>query len=150
MAVAIGAAIALTTGSSQAQNSAPQSCASQTAFHALDFWVGTWRVTSGGVYAGTDVVTSELGGDAPSSSDGPTPTEPRHESLSLRFVYRTMDANVGHRPGNARGRAQIQDARRAISKRRHTIQGILPALPGKKPILDRTTLTPMQDGRSDS
>lgn len=146
MAVAIGAAIALTTGSSQAQNSAPQSCASQTAFHALDFWVGTWRVTSGGVYAGTDVVTSELGGCAVierwADADG-------SHGISL-FLYdsfigrwtQTWVTDQATREGGLKYKTLVAQYPNGGTR----FQGILPALPGKKPILDRTTLTPMQDG----
>jgi hypothetical protein len=129
-----------------AQPAHANGCASDPAFHALDFWIGTWRVTSGRQFAGTDVVTSELAGCAVvekwSDADGS-----RGQSL---FVYDTFS-----------GRWQqtwVTDAATHVGGLKYKtlvarypgggvrFQGVLPAPSGKPPILDRTTLTPVADG----
>ncbi len=41
----------------------PKPC-SDAAYRQFDFWIGTWRVTAGGKYAGTNRIESILGGCA--------------------------------------------------------------------------------------
>ena len=47
----------------QAPAQAPARCASP-AYHAFDFWIGEWNVTSGDKAAGTNTIRSMLGGCA--------------------------------------------------------------------------------------
>lgn len=121
-------------------------CAADPAFHALDFWVGTWRVRSNGRYAGSDVVTSELAGCAVvekwSDADG-------SHGQGL-FVYDTFSgrwqqmwvSDAATHVGGLKFKTLV--ARYPDGGVR--FQGVLPAPPGKPPILDRTTLTPVADG----
>jgi hypothetical protein len=121
-------------------------CAGDPAFHILDFWLGTWRVTADGRYAGTDVVTSELGGCAVvekwADADG-------SRGLSL-FVYdsfsgrwqQTWVTGLATRAGGLKYKTLVA----RYSNGGVRFQGILPAPPGKPPILDRTTLTPLING----
>jgi hypothetical protein len=148
MAATFATAIALTTTNSrsQSQNNVPQSCASQGAFHLLDFWLGTWRVTSGGKYAGTDVVTSELGGCAViehwSDADGSHGMGLfLYDSFAGRWTQTWVTDQAMH-VGGLKFKTLV--ARYPNGGTR--FQGMLPEPAGKKPILDRTTLTPMQDG----
>ena len=64
----IAAIAALTVSAASSPAPAPQPsptpCSSVNGFHALDFWIGTWRVTSGGQYGGADTVESILYGCA--------------------------------------------------------------------------------------
>jgi hypothetical protein len=119
---------------------------SNATFRALDFWLGTWTVTVGSQYAGTDVVTRELEGCA--VTEKWTDADGSH-GQSLFFydgfagrwqqIWVTDDSTrvgglkyktlVGQYPGGG-----------------VRFQGILPSPPGRTPILDRTTLTPLHDG----
>jgi hypothetical protein len=148
MAATFATAMALATGNSrpQSQDSVPQSCASQTAFHLLDFWVGIWRVTSGGVYAGTDVVTAELSGCAVierwSDADGSHGISLfLYDSFAGRWTQTWVTDRATH-VGGLKFKTLVAQYPNGGTR----FQGMLPEPRGKKPILDRTTLTPMQDG----
>jgi hypothetical protein len=118
-------------------------CAAMAAFHTLDFWVGRWRVTVKGIYAGTDVVTRELSSCAVmerwNDADG-------GKGFSL-FAY---DAFSGQWR-----QTWVTDRATSIGGIKYKtlvyvypgggtrFQGILPAPPSQAPILDRTTLLPV-------
>jgi hypothetical protein len=144
LATLLGAASAFVPVASQPASQA--GCGGDPAFHALDFWLGTWRVTAGGAYAGTDTVTAELGGCAVverwSDADGGS-------GMSL-FAYdafsgawtQTWVTDRATRVGGLKFKTLV--ARYADGGTR--FQGTLPAPPGHRPILDRTTLAPQPDG----
>ena len=118
-------------------------CTAVAAFHALDFWIGRWRVTVHGAYAGTDVVTRELNSCAVmehwSDADG-------GKGFSL-FAYDSF-SGTWHQ-------TWVTDRATSIGGIKYKtlvytypgggtrFQGILPAPPSHAPILDRTTLLPV-------
>lgn len=126
--------------------SPPASCSADPGFHALDFWLGTWQVTANGAYAGSDDVTAELAGCAVmerwTDSDG-------SHGLSL-FVYDAFEGRwtqtwVTDRATGIGGlKFKTLVARYPGGGTR--FQGTLPAPAGHRPVLDRTTLTPLKDG----
>jgi hypothetical protein len=115
-------------------------------FHVLDFWIGNWRVTTNGTYAGSDAVTSELEGCAVierwSDADG-------SHGIGL-FVYdlfagswkQTWVTDRATGIGGLKYKSLV--ARYPNGGTR--FEGVLPAPPGHRPVLDRTTLTPLHDG----
>jgi hypothetical protein len=140
--------VALAVGVTQpvrAQSKAT-ACTADPAFHILDFWLGSWRVTSDGKYAGSDEVTSELGGCAImerwSDADG-------SHGMSL-FVYdsfvgtwsQTWVTDLATHVGGLKFKTLVAQYPNGGTR----FQGTLPVPPGKRPILDRTTLTPQPDG----
>ncbi len=145
----LGALFAVFPSEAGAQSTpgpASAGCPSDPAFHALDFWLGTWRVTAGGRYAGTDVVASELGGCAVvekwTGADASL-------GMSL-FVYdafsgswhQTWVTELATHVGGLKYKTLVA----LYSNGGVRFQGILPAPPGEPPILDRTTLTPLANG----
>jgi hypothetical protein len=121
-------------------------CAAIAAFHALDFWIGTWRVTVNGTYAGKDVVTRELSSCAVmerwTDADG-------SKGFSLfsydRFADRWQQTWVTDR-ATAIGGIKFKTLVYRYPDGGTRFEGILPAPAGHPPILDRTTLRPMRDG----
>ncbi len=145
----MGALFAVFPSGARAQSTPTASaagCPSDPAFHALDFWLGTWRVTDDGRYAGTDVVASELDGCAVvekwTDADG-------SRGMSL-FVYdcfsgswhQTWVTELATHVGGLKYKTLVA----RYSNGGVRFAGILPAPPGKPPILDRTTLTPLANG----
>jgi hypothetical protein len=124
----------------------PQPCTADPAFHALDFWVGTWDVYVGRERDGRDVVTRELDDCAVTErwegSDG-------SRGMSL-FVYdpyagRWQQTWVTDRATQLGGlKFKTLVARYPSGGVRFA--GVLPSSPSARPILDRTTLTPLAGG----
>jgi hypothetical protein len=116
---------------------------------ALDFWTGDWRVTDAkdGSFQGEDRVERVLGGCA--VIENWTGADVNDQGKSLFFydahaqrwnqVWVTLDTS---RPGGLKHKSLV-----AITPEGGTrFQGNLD-LPDGRTILDRTTLTPMKDGR---
>ncbi len=64
-ATAIAAVLLLAAGVAAAADEpapAPESCSELAVYHLLDFWLGTWDVSVGGMHVGTDTV-SRVAGD---------------------------------------------------------------------------------------
>ena len=146
----LAALVALSTGAMPSPAPAPQPspmpCSSVTGFHALDFWVGTWRVTSGGRFAGSDIVTSILDGCA--VVENWTDADGSH-GMSL-FYFNAFDQTwtqvwVTDRAA-ARGGLKEKYLIADFPDGGVRFQGRLPGAPGSSIILDRTTLTPAQNG----
>jgi len=142
-------AVAIAAGSSSAATTAPKappSCNADPGFHALDFWLGTWRVSAGGRFDGTDVVTKILGGCAVTEDWTDTTG---HKGKSL-FYYDSF-AKVWEQvwvtdQATSRGGLKIKRLIATYADRGTRFQGILPGPPGSKTVLDRTTLRPQTDG----
>jgi hypothetical protein len=146
--ILIASIVALSLASSPppAPQPTPTPCSSVVGFHALDFWDGTWRVTSAGQYAGSDVVTAILHGCA--VLENWTDADGSH-GMSL-FHYNAFDQTwaqlwVTDR-ATARGGLKEKFLIARFPDGGVRFQGRLPGLPGSSIILDRTTLTPLQDG----
>lgn len=116
---------------------------------ALDFWVGDWRVTDAkdGSFQGEDRVERVLGGCAVTENWTGADANDQGKSLFTydaqahrwEQVWVTLDTS---RPGGLKHKSLI-----AITPEGGTrFQGNL-ALPDGRTVLDRTTLTPMKDGR---
>ena len=81
--VALGAAALLGASRMSAQPQPIAKCASDSAFHALDFWIGDWTVVdSTGAHLGTNRIEKILEGCAVTE----TWREPESEGRSL-FYY---------------------------------------------------------------
>jgi hypothetical protein len=123
----------------------PPPCNAESGFHALDFWIGTWRVTVGGRYDGTDVVTKILDGCAV-TEDWRDVGGGRGKSL---FYYDPFakDWTQVWVTDQATGRGGLKVKRLiAVYPDRGTrFQGVLPGPPGSRIVLDRTTLRPLPD-----
>ena len=138
----IGAALALTYAIAAP---ASRGC-SDPAFHVLDFWIGTWDVYVGNQRAGRDVVSTELNGCALierwTDADG-------SRGMSF-FAYdpfsgRFRQTWVTEDPSSLGGlKYKTMIARLADGGVR--FEGVLPSSPSQRPVLDRTTLTPMTGG----
>jgi hypothetical protein len=138
-------ALLLLPAGARPQGTAP-TCDSEAAFHALDFWIGTWRVTVDGTYAGDDTVTSELSRCAVmerwSDADG-------SHGVSL-FVYDSFGGNwkqtwVTDR-ATAIGGLKYKTLVARYPNGGTRFEGTLPVPAGHRPVLDRTTLTPLANG----
>ena len=124
----------------------PISCSAVNGFHTLDFWIGKWRVTSGGQYAGTDTVAAILEGCA--VVENWTDADGSH-GMSL-FYYNAFEESwsqvwVTDR-ATARGGLKEKFLIAKFPDGGVRFQGRLSGAPGSAIILDRTTLTPAQDG----
>ena len=124
----------------------PASCASQSGFHVLDFWLGTWRVTAAGKYDGTDTIQKILSGCAVTedwrAADGSAGKSLFYfDPFSKEWtqVWVTDQATV-------RGGLKIKHLIATYKDGGTRFQGTLPGPPGSKIVLDRTTLTPLRDG----
>ena len=126
-----------------------QVCRDGSNAKALDFWVGDWRVTDAkdASFQGEDRVERVLGGCA--VIENWTGADANDQGKSLFFydagthrwdqVWVTLDTS---RPGGLKQKSLV-----AVTPEGGTrFQGNL-ALPDGRTILDRTTLTPMKDGR---
>jgi hypothetical protein len=123
----------------------PHSCQSNSDYHKLDFWVGTWDVydNHNGTLNGTDVVEKIVGGcaivenwkEADGSGEGKSlfyyqPTRKRWKQVWV------TDA------GPIKEKQLIQETKNGGTR----FQGNIPHRDGKSH-LDRTTLTPLPSGR---
>jgi hypothetical protein len=145
MAILIAANVAALSAAPSPQPS-PAPCSSVTGFHDLDFWIGSWRVTSGGRFAGTDVVTSIL--DHCAVTENWTDADGSH-GMSLfyfnAFEQRWTQVWVTDR-ATARGGLKEKYLIARVPGGGVRFQGVLPGAPGSAIVLDRTTLTPVDDG----
>ena len=128
-----------------AQNAPAPSCASQPLFAALDFWVGDWTVWVGSQQAGTNRITKILGGcavteewQATGGGEGRSlfyvPPAARH----WQQVWVTGNALA---PGGTKEKTQLDASLPGGAVR---FQGTIRN--GDREWLDRTTLTPQDDG----
>jgi hypothetical protein len=140
-------AIVLAAAIATASPSPPPACAATPAFHALDFWIGRWRVTSGGAFAGSDVVRAVQGGCA--VEEDWTDADGSHgQSLfyynwfadTWRQVWVTDRATY-------RGGLKEKQLVARYPDGGVRFQGLLPGAPGSRLVLDRTTLTPLGPDR---
>jgi hypothetical protein len=126
--------------------SPPPACDADTGFHTLDFWLGTWRVTAGGKYDGTDVVTKILDGCAV-TEDWTDSTGHKGKSLFYYDSFAKVWTQVWVTDqATARGGLKIKRLIATYADRGTRFQGLLPGPPGAKTVLDRTTLQPEADG----
>ncbi|HET9343999.1 MAG TPA: hypothetical protein VFO25_13910 [Candidatus Eremiobacteraceae bacterium] len=145
--IAVFALAAAQASPAPAQPSAPASatCDKDPGFHTLDFWLGTWRVTVDGRYDGTDVVTKILDGCAV-TEDWRDAGGGKGKSLfyydpfekTWSQVWVTDEATV-------RGGLKMKRLIAIYPDKGTRFQGILPGPPGSKIVLDRTTLTPIDN-----
>jgi hypothetical protein len=120
-------------------------CNDDAGFRALDFWVGTWRVTVDGQYDGTDVVTKILSGCAV-TEDWRDAGGGRGKSLFYYDPFAKEWTQVWVTDqATARGGLKIKKLIALYADRGTRFQGVLPGLPGSKIVLDRTTLRPLSD-----
>jgi hypothetical protein len=141
----VAGTVAATSSPTPAPQPAPSSCSTVDGFHTLDFWVGTWRVTSGGRYAGTDAVERILDDCAVvetwADADG-------SHGMSLfyydAFAQTWTQVWVTDR-ATARGGLKEKFLVARFPDGGVRFQGRLPGAPGSATILDRTTLTPAPD-----
>jgi hypothetical protein len=121
-------------------------CEDDRGFHELDFWLGSWRVVSGGRTVGTNRIEKDLAGCAVVESwkdadggEGKSLFFHPPMSSTWKQVWITDSATA---PGGAKEKQLV--SRGADGSLR--FQGELP-LPGGAVLLDRTTLTPLPGGR---
>ena len=141
----IGAVLALLLVSLPAPAAAtpPAGCGADQGFPALDFWVGTWRVTEKGEFAGTDVVSKILGGCAV-TEEWSDAGGGKGESF---FYYDPFFAQwtqvwVTDR-ATQRGGLKIKRLVARFADKGTRFEGVLPGPPGSTIVLDRTTLRPI-------
>lgn len=122
------------------------SCDQDSTYHLLDFWVGTWVVTSNGKRQGTDRVTKIVGQCAVEEEWADTDG---HMGRSLFYVapapHRWRQVRVTDAApmvGGTKEKAMVAHVTGQSSR----FQGELPLGDGRV-ILDRTTLTKQADGR---
>ena len=124
----------------------PVPCSTVAGFHDLDFWIGSWRVTTDGQYAGTDVVAPIL--DHCAVTENWNDADGSH-GLSL-FYFNAFEQSWTQvwvtDLATARGGLKEKYLIARIPGGGVRFQGILPGAPGSAIIVDRTTLTPVDDG----
>ena len=137
---------AAATPASPAPPPSPAPCSSVKGFHDLDFWSGSWRVTSGGQFAGTDVVTPIL--DHCAMTENWTDADGSH-GMSL-FYFNAFAQSWTQvwvtDLATARGGLKEKFLIARFPNGGVRFQGTLPGPPGSTIVLDRTTLTPVADG----
>lgn len=124
----------------------PKPCAADSAWRELEFWVGEWDVFAGGRRAGTNRIEPILGGCA--LVEHWTDASGR-EGKSL-FYYQPVTAEwkqvwVTEQAGAVGGLKEKTLVER-LPGGALRFQGEIP-LPNGRSYLDRTTLTPLPDGR---
>ena len=120
-----------------------RNCNADPGFHALDFWIGTWRVTENGEFAGTDVVSKILGGCAV-TEEWRDAEGGKGESF---FYYDPFFAQwtqvwVTDR-ATERGGFKVKRLVARYADKGTRFEGALPGPPGSTIVLDRTTLHPI-------
>ena len=131
----------------KAADAAPDktSCAATAEFHLLDFWVGRWNVYAGKTVDGTDVVQKILGGCALTETWSGTAGD---KGMSLfyfnAFTHRWTQVWVTDSATQLGG---LKEKYFVGSPGGNAVRfaGTLPGLSRGRPVLDRTTLTPMPD-----
>jgi hypothetical protein len=128
------------------QRPAVPACADDPAFHQLDFWLGSWLVTSGGQQVGTNRIESVLSGcaiteswRAADGSEGRSLFYYLPSAKQWRQVWVTAAATV---PGGVKEKRLVATLPDGALR----FQGEI-GLPDGRSFLDRTTLTPLTDGR---
>jgi hypothetical protein len=123
----------------------PGSCAADSVFHALDFWVGNWNVFVGDSLVGTNRVEKILTGCAiredwrtPGGGDGQSLFYVDQRTRQWKQVWVTTRALD---PGGLKEKALIGRPGGGGTR----FQGQLLLADGRI-ILDRTTLTPLSSG----
>jgi hypothetical protein len=134
------------TYSSQAGAQQPAGCADLPGFRALDFWVGEWDVTSGGSRVGANRIEKILGGCAimehwsgAAGGDGKSLFYFNHVTGDWKQVWVTSVATV---PGGLKEKTLLPPRGDGALQ----FQGVVQLADGRR-FLDRTTLTPLPDGR---
>lgn len=139
---AIGVAAVLFSAQASPAIATTTSCSEDPGFQELDFWVGTWRVTVGGRYDGTDVVTKILRGCAV-TEDWRDAGGGRGKSL---FYYDSFEKTWTQvwvtDQATERGGLKVKHLIARYPNGGTRFQGELPGPPGSRTVLDRTTLTP--------
>lgn len=117
--------------------------------HVLDFWIGDWKVTDAhdGSFQGHDLVDKILGGCAIVENWKGVDAGDEGKSLFVfdaahnawEQVWVTLDTS---RPGGLKHKRLIAATPDGSTR----FQGEI-ALPDGRIVLDRTTLTPLKDGR---
>jgi hypothetical protein len=144
------AAIALAAVTADSADKTPSSsddCNSWPRMHALDFWLGTWTVSSRGQVVGTNRVEAILKGCAVMEHwrdvEG-------GEGQSVFYYDRATDrwkqvwlTDHAFRRGGTREKAELRER---TSSDRIMFQGNYPDPKSGLTITDRTTLTPQADG----
>ena len=140
-------ALVLAAAIASATPSPPPACGALPAFHALDFWIGRWRVTSSGAFDGTDDVRAVQNGCAIVESW--TDADGSHgQSLFYynAFADTWRQVWVTER-ATARGGLKEKQLVARYPDGGVRFEGLLPGAPGSRLVLDRTTLTPLSPTR---
>ncbi len=126
--------------------SAQSRCAEDAAFRALDFWVGEWVVRSNGTVVGTNRIDKIVGGCAITESWTAQGGGQGHSlfyyvpaQTQWRQVWVTQNPAA---PGGVKEKRLIETLAGGALR----FQGEIPLATGGS-YLDRTTLTPLDDGR---
>ena len=124
----------------------PAPCSTIKGFHDLDFWLGSWRVTSAGQFAGNDVVTPILDHCAVTEdwtdADGSRGMSLFYFNTFVQSWTQVWVTNLA----TARGGFKEKFLIARFPNGGVRFQGPLAGAPGSAIILDRTTLTPVDDG----
>jgi hypothetical protein len=130
---------------SAAQPAPPPACSEVEAYQELDFWVGEWDVFSGDQKVGTNVIAKILDGCAVSES---WTDSQGNEGKSL-FYFNPREATWKQVWVTERATALWGTKEKTLVERFDggavRFQGELLTTDGSR-ILDRTTLTPLEDG----
>lgn len=142
-------ALALVTGTAQPQpqpQPAPAECEAVPDFHKLDFWLGSWDVYVGEQKVGDNRIEKTLAGCA--VLEHWTDVE-GNEGKSLFFYTQATDTwkqvwvtERATAPGGVKEKVLIE----SFDDGGVRFQGEIP-LPGGRRYYDRTTLTPLPEGR---
>jgi len=125
----------------------PTPCADAAGFQKMDFWVGSWRVVgAGGEQAGINRIEKILNGCAllehwtsAGGSEGKSLFYYNAATDQWKQVWVTGNATA---PGGLKEKTLIEEHADGSLR----FQGEIP-VPGGGSYLDRTTLTPLPDGR---
>ncbi len=143
--IAVAGLVALPSLAAEAADELP-GCAAEAALAQLDFWLGEWEVCAGAERAGHDRVARILGGCAVTeswtASDGSRGESLFYYSAGEKLWKQVWVTDQALRPGGLKEKRLI--ARFADGGVR--FQGEI-ALPDGRRVLDRTTLSPLADGR---
>lgn len=122
------------------------SCADDPTFHTLDFWVGQWDVFVGEQQVGTNRIEKVLSGCAlienwrdAGGGEGKSLFYYNPETRTWKQVWVTENPRT---PGGVKEKHHIATLEGGAMRFQGTIR-----LPDGGSYLDRTTLTPLEDGR---
>jgi hypothetical protein len=126
----------------------PATCASTSAYHRLDFWLGSWTAYDArGVLLGSDAISSILAGcaiqESWSDADG---------SHGLGIIYYSNFTNQWTKlylseQANLRGGETQRVLVAEFPDGGVRFEGVIPGPPGASHVIDRTTIRPLPDGR---